>query len=85
MDNGKAQEALAIAQKLAKNAKTATDFHNAFFGIGGRFGEMFPIREEREAFAKTKEYQEIIRLRAALPQWGSVVFVPCSPVTHPAE
>ena len=63
----KAQEALRIAQEIAKQAKSATDFHNAFFGIGGKFGELFQTRGEREAFARTTEYQEIFRLRATLP------------------
>jgi len=67
MDPKKAQEALRIAQELAKQAKSATDFHNAFFGVGGKFGDLFPIRSERELFAKTPEYQEIVRMRAALP------------------
>jgi hypothetical protein len=67
MDPTKAQEALRIAQELAKQAKSATDFHNAFFGIGGKFGELFQTRSEREAFGRTAEYQEIVRLRAALP------------------
>jgi hypothetical protein len=68
MDSVKAQEALRIAQELAKEAKSATDLHNAFFGVGGRFGELFPTRAEREAFAQTPEYREILRLRNALPQ-----------------
>ena len=68
MDTTKAQEALRIARELALNAKSATDLHNAFFGIGGKFGELFPTRAEREAFAKTPEYQEIVGLRAALAQ-----------------
>lgn len=60
-----AQEAL---RDLAQKAKSATDLHNAFFGIGGKFADLFPTRAEREAFAQTPEYQEIVRLRAALPQ-----------------
>jgi len=68
METSKAQEALRIARELARDAKSATDLHNAFFGIGGKLAELFPRREEREAFAKTPEYQEIVRLRAALPQ-----------------
>ena len=36
--------------------------------IGGKFAELFPTRPEREAFAKTPEYQEILRLWAALAQ-----------------
>ena len=63
-----AQDALRIAKDLAKQAKFAADFHNAFFGIGGRFGELFPERAEREAFGKTQEYREIVRLREALRQ-----------------
>ena len=68
MANAKAQEALRIAQELAKQATSATDLHNAFFGVGGKFAELFPTRPEREAFAKTPEYQEILRLRAAMAQ-----------------
>jgi hypothetical protein len=67
MDSTKGQLALRIAQEMAKQAGSATDFHNAFFGIGGKFGELFPTRSERESFARTPEYQEIVRLRAALP------------------
>lgn len=62
----KAQQALRIARELAKQAKCATDLHNAFFGIGGKFGELFPTLAEREEFAKTPEYEEIRRLRAEL-------------------
>ncbi len=68
MDHAKVQEALRIAEELAKQAKTAADLHNAFFGVSGRFAELFPTRAEREAFAKTPEYREILRLRTALPQ-----------------
>ena len=68
MKNTKAQEALRIAKDLARQAKSATDFHNAFFGIGGKFGDLFPERAERDAFGKTPEYREIVRLRAALRQ-----------------
>jgi hypothetical protein len=68
VDSNKARDALRIAQELAKKAKSATDLHNAFFGVGGRFGELFPTQAEREAFLKTAEYQEIVRIRAALPQ-----------------
>ena len=68
MRKAKAQKALHIAKELAKTAKSSVDFHNAFFGIGGRFGELFPERAERQAFLKTPEYQEIFQMRAALRQ-----------------
>jgi hypothetical protein len=66
MNKRKAEEALKVAEELAKRAKSATDFHNAFFGIGGKFGELFPDRAEREAFLKTPQYREIFQMRAAL-------------------
>lgn len=72
MDPVKARAALLVAQELAKQAKSGVDLHNAFFGIGGKFGELFPTRAEREAFLKTPEYQEIVRLRAALNQPAKV-------------
>ncbi len=68
MSKKKAQEALKIAKELAKTAKSSTDFHNAFFGVGGKFAELFPTRAEREAFAKIPAYQEILRLRSVLAQ-----------------
>ena len=68
MDTHKPQEALQIARDLARKAKSATDFHNAFFGIGAVFSQLFPTRAEREAFAQTREYKEIQQLRASLPQ-----------------
>jgi hypothetical protein len=66
LKKAKAQEALRVAKELYKDAKCATDFHNAFYGIGGKFGQMFPTIAERTAFMKTPEYREIFRMRAAL-------------------
>jgi hypothetical protein len=66
MNKKKAQEAVKIAKQLAQTAKSSTDFHNAFFGIGGKFGELFPERADREAFLKTPQYREIFEMRAAL-------------------
>ena len=66
MNKIKAQQALAIAKQLVKKAKSFVDFHNAFFGIGGKFGELFPTCAERPAFLKTPEYREIFQMRAEL-------------------
>jgi len=66
MNKQKLQESLKLAKELAKTAKSPTDFHNAFFGVGGKFGELFPERAEREAFLKTPQYREIFQMRAAL-------------------
>jgi hypothetical protein len=67
MDTSKAQEAPRIARELAQQAKSVTDLHNPFFGIGGKLPELFPTRAEREAFAKMPEYRKIVGLRAAFP------------------
>jgi hypothetical protein len=55
MNKKKAQEEVKIAKQLAQTAKSSTDFHNAFFGIAGKFGELFPERADREAFLKTPQ------------------------------
>jgi hypothetical protein len=66
MNKKKAQQALVIARQLIKEAKSSVDFHNAFFGICGKFGELFPASAERAAFLKSAEYREIFRMRAEL-------------------
>lgn len=66
MAKSKAQQALEFVRQAAERSATATDLHNAFFGNYGKFGELFPTRAEREGFLETPEYQEIVRIRAAL-------------------
>lgn len=67
MDKKKARQALRLAKKIATEAKSFTDFHNAFFGIGGKYAELFPTLAERDEFVKTPEYREILQMRDALP------------------
>ena len=62
----KAQIALEFVKEVAAQGASATDLHNAFFGNGGKFGELFPTRSEREAFAKTPEYEQIKQIRLDL-------------------
>lgn len=64
----KAKEALRIFLELADKAECATDLHNAFFGNYGKFGQMFPTREEREEFAQTPEYAEMKRIKLEMRQ-----------------
>jgi hypothetical protein len=52
MTKKKAQEALKVAKAAGE--------------VGGKFGDLFPERAEREAFLKTPEYEEIFQMRAAL-------------------
>ncbi|MEO8498380.1 MAG: hypothetical protein ABI614_25235 [Planctomycetota bacterium] len=64
MTNTKAQQALDFVQEQAARCATETELHNAFFGVGGRFGELFPTRSERSDFQNTAEYMEIGRILA---------------------
>jgi hypothetical protein len=66
MVKSKAQMALEFVREEAKRCSSDTDLHNAFFGNGGKFGQLFPNREEREAFTKTPEYEQIVRIRESL-------------------
>jgi hypothetical protein len=62
----KARQAIAFVRREARRCETATDLHNAFFGNGGKFGQLFTTREERTAFLQTPEYLEIVEIRDAL-------------------
>lgn len=64
----KAQKALQLFLELAESADCATDLHNAFFGNYGKFGQVFPTREEREEFALTPEYAEMKRIKLEMRQ-----------------
>jgi hypothetical protein len=63
MAKSKARQALEFFRRTAANAASGTDLHNAFFGNGGEFGRLFPSRDEREAFMRTAEYREIVRIQ----------------------
>lgn len=57
-------EFLDFARQQARKTKTWIDLHNAIFGIGGKFSELFPEQSERLACSKTDEFakvQELIR------------------------
>jgi hypothetical protein len=66
MPKSKAQQALDFYKQAARLCQTPRDLHNVFFGIGGKFGQLFPTREEREAFMRSQEFAEIDRIRDAI-------------------
>jgi len=68
MAKSKARLALEFFRHEAARAQSGTDLHNAFFGNGGQYGKLFPKREQREAFSKTPEYQEIVRIQDAFDE-----------------
>jgi len=63
MAKSKARLAVEFVRREAVRAASGTDLHNAFFGNGGEYGKLFPTRAEREAFSRTPEYQEIVRIQ----------------------
>jgi hypothetical protein len=66
MIQSKAEQALLFVREIAQGGASAIDVHNAFFGNGGKFAELFPTRAEREPFLETPEYREICRIRSAM-------------------
>jgi hypothetical protein len=68
MAKSKVRQALESFRRAAASAPSGTDLHNAFFGIGGEFGKLFPTLQEREAFFKTPEYREIARIQDEVDQ-----------------
>jgi hypothetical protein len=63
----RAREALAFVRQLAQEGKNWVEAQNAVCGPAGKCTELFPTREEREAFMKTRERRAISQLLAALP------------------
>jgi HicB family len=65
----RAAELLKHARKLAKTSRlTWVEANNSIYGPGGPFARLFPTANERAAFVKTKESQQIDRLIDTLPE-----------------
>lgn len=62
-----AKELLEIARNAAKTAKAWPELHNAVYGIGGPYSQLFPTLRARTAFSKTPEHKAIAKLIASLP------------------
>ncbi len=58
----KEQQLLAFARQLADQGADWIEVHNAIFGIGGKFGQLFTTAPERSRFFKTAENKEIARV-----------------------
>jgi hypothetical protein len=67
MAKSKAKQALEFVRELAPKCETATDLHNAFWGNGGKLGQLFTTQDERKAFMKTPEYKQIAKIWESLP------------------
>ncbi len=64
---GAAQQLLQIANAAASTAECWEDIHNAVYGVGGPFSQLFATPAERTAFSKTAEYDQIRKLIQSLP------------------
>ena len=63
MAKSKAKQALEFFRRTAAHAESGTDLYNAFYGNGALFGKLFPTRDERDAFMRTPEYREMVRIQ----------------------
>lgn len=54
-----AQQFLEFAHAHAKKATTAIDLHNAIYGNGAKFSQLFPTQRARTLFFESPEYKAI--------------------------
>ncbi len=66
MAKSKAQQALEFYRQAARVCPSPRELHNVFFGIGGKVGQLFPTREQRDVFFRSAEFAEIDRIRDAI-------------------
>jgi hypothetical protein len=64
----KARKVLKFVQKRAKEVWTQSQLSEALYAREGIFCEMFPTANERRAFFRTSEYEEIVNLIISLPR-----------------
>lgn len=62
----KAAEALKFVESKVPESATWVDLHNAFYGVGALFSQLFPTEQERIEFGKTKESKRIGELISQL-------------------
>lgn len=63
----RAKDMLRATQIAVEKAENWQHAHNAVFGVGALFSELFPTYEERMEFAKREEYQQIREMIESLP------------------
>ncbi|MEX0712384.1 MAG: toxin-antitoxin system HicB family antitoxin [Pirellulales bacterium] len=63
----RAKRALQAARDLKKSEADWVQAHNALYGIGGKFGQLFPTQSDRTAFLKTPEAAEVAAILESLP------------------
>ena len=65
--NGPAAQLLQIAKEAATRCEHWEDLHNAVYGVGGSFSQLFSTPTARVAFSKSPEHAAIRELIQSLP------------------
>lgn len=65
----KLQELVTLARKLAETpGLTWVEANNAIYSPGGPLGRLFPTKEERDAFSKSPEREQVDSYIDSLPE-----------------
>ncbi|MEX2560225.1 MAG: hypothetical protein WD403_09945 [Pirellulales bacterium] len=63
----RAKQALQAAREAKESGADWVHAHNALYGIGGKFGQLFPTQSDRTAFLSTPEAAEVAAILESLP------------------
>jgi hypothetical protein len=74
----KSSQLLEFAELKSQECATWVELHNAIYGIGGKFGELFPTAAARTTFAGSEEFKAIAALIESLPTPENVGSVPAA-------
>ena len=66
-----AQQLLAFAESKVGECREWPELHNAVYGVGALFSQLFPTISARTAFAKSAEFRAIAKLIESLPGPGN--------------
>lgn len=65
--NAAAEQLLQIAMDAVSRADCWQDLHNAVYGVGGPFSQLFRTPAERVEFSKSVQHEEIRAMIQSLP------------------
>lgn len=66
-----AQQLLTFAKRKVRDCREWPELHNAVYGVGALFTQLFPTPSARTAFAKSDEFRQIAKLIESLPGPGN--------------
>ena len=65
-----AAQLLEFARRKLSECREWPELHNAVYGVGAKFSQLFPGQSDRIAFSKSAEFREIAKLIESLPGPG---------------